>query len=159
MDNLWISGNMITGNILEITRFDSSTYQIQLPYSQDQINVGLVTTILGLGPYTTNTTSGSYQISGVIYSIGAPTNFPIPAAPLFPGNRIDLIYGDNTSTLFYVAGTPLPSPIPPALPANSVAIAYIFVGNTGAPYIYELTGGGLANGTTLNSTLRWNGSS
>jgi len=150
---------MITGNILEVTRFDSSTYQIQLPYSIDKINVGMVTTILGVGPYTTNTTSGSYQISGVIYSIGVATNFPIPAAPIAPDNRIDLIYGDNTSTLFYLTGTPLPSPTPPTLPANSVAIAYIFVGNTGAPYIYNLTGAsGLTNGTTLNSTIRWNGS-
>ena len=160
MDNLQLSGNMITGNILEITRFDSSTYQIQLPYSQDQINVGLVTSITGVGPYSTNTTSGSYQISGVIYSIGAPTNFPIPAAPIAPNNRIDLIYGDNTSTLFYVAGTPLPSPTAPAVPVNAIAIAYIFVSNTGAPYIYNITGGsGLTNGTVVNSTLRWNGSS
>ena len=57
---------MVTGNILEITRFDSSTYQIQLPYSQDQINVGLVTSIKGVGPNSTNTTSGSYKLSGVI---------------------------------------------------------------------------------------------
>ena len=158
MDATQVSANMITGNILQVTRFDSSTYQIQLPYSQDQINVGLVTSITGVGPYSTNTTSGSYQISGVIYSIGAPTNFPIPAAPIAPDNRIDLIYGDTSSTLFYVAGTPLPSPTPPAVPANSVAIAYIFVGNAGAPYIYDLTDIPITAGTTLNSTLRQSGS-
>jgi hypothetical protein len=41
---------MIPGNILEITKFDGNTVNIQLPYSEDKIINGLVTTVVGVGP-------------------------------------------------------------------------------------------------------------
>lgn len=157
MDETQVSGSIIPGNQLLINKFGGGTTSIQLPYSQDQINVGLITTIIGVGPYSTNTTAGSYQISGVIYSIGAVTNFPIPAV-VAPDNRIDLIYGDNTSTLLYLTGTPSVLPTEPTVPVGAVAIAYIYVPNIGAPTIYTPNPyTDVDPGTTVGSHLIQNG--
>lgn len=157
-DEIQVSGQMIPGNILEITKFDGNTVNIQLPYSEDKIINGLVTTVVGVGPQSTNTTPGAYQLSGVIYNVTATTTFPIPAPPGAPNKRIDIIYADNTSTLFYLAGTPGVIPVIPSNPFNTLVIAYIYVPNSGTPYIYTPNLGlNISPGSVIGSHLYQNG--
>lgn len=101
-----------------------------LPFFEDKLLTGFAPSISGVGPYNLDTTPGTYQLNGQIYSLLA-NSVAIPAAdPLL--NRIDLLVVNNTPGFQYITGTASATPVEPAIPVGTLPIVFIFVSNTGA---------------------------
>jgi hypothetical protein len=112
---------------LRLTKIDGSTQDVAIPYFADAILTGLAVTQSPVpNQLDFSVAAGTYQINGIVYTIGAATPLTLANGdPVDP--RIDVIYVDTTSTAQVAAGTPSETPVTPTLPAGSIALAFVAV--------------------------------
>jgi hypothetical protein len=112
---------------LRLTKIDGSTQDVAIPYFADAILTGLAVTQSPVpNQLDFSVAAGTYQINGIVYTIGAATPLTLANGdPVDP--RIDVIYVDTTSTVLVAAGTPSANPVTPTLPAGSIALAFVAV--------------------------------
>lgn len=106
----------------------------------DGILTGLTLSITGLA---VSVTTGTWRIANVVHQTITTSNLALNTADSVD-NRIDVIYADNTNTIFVLTGTVSPNPVKPSLPSNSVEIGFALVTPTGS----SITGAPGANYVT-----------
>jgi hypothetical protein len=113
------------------------------------ILTGMVTTITGT-PTVAQTTSGTYRINNIVYTLGSNTNTTIPAQDASQW-RYTILYINTSGTITAANGSLSNDPIPPlpSIPANTLDIAEILIPPIGNP-ITVGGGGKKGSGTTAN---------
>ena len=142
-----------------VTRFNGSDFQVNLPNFPNQINSGLV---LSSGVSMVNYTAGSYQLNNQLYTIGTGGSLALGAVSSGM-QRIDAIVVDATLVapsghIQVIAGVESVTPVTPTIPANMLLVGYILIDDTGTVDTSMPTDCCIADGTTANQTIRWDGS-
>ncbi len=130
----------------------------KIAISNDMILSGMGTTVSGT---TATVASGSYRISGIVYTSGSSTNITIPAqnATL---DAYSVIYATSTG-LSIINGTPAATPLIPDAPSGDLLIATIYIPSVASGNSPTSTGGSggkinANNGITLkNGTIQLGG--
>jgi hypothetical protein len=105
--------------------FSSDVAQLIAAYGRTGVRSGCGVTAQGTPDMTVAVGAGSIEVAGALVSVSSG-NVTITAADA-TNPRIDLIVADSAGTKSAVAGTPAADPTMPALPANSVALAAVYV--------------------------------
>lgn len=79
---------------------------------------------VGTGNYDVDLTACDYVVGGTDYSISADT---VTLSSASPADRVDIITADTTPGFNVVEGSPATNPNAPAIPADEVLIAAVFV--------------------------------
>lgn len=121
------NGAAWSNGLLTFTRVDGTNDAITFAFVPDFVVTGILLS-LQTAPSALDIgyTAGTAQIDGVPVVVGVGGTVTVNAGdPTNP--RIDLIYVDNAGTVDKVTGTAATSPTPPSTPANSLALAYVYV--------------------------------
>ena len=121
------NGALWSNGLLTFTRVDGTNDAITAGFVPDLVITGLLLSLqVAPSALDVDYTGGTAQIDGVPVVVGVGGTVTVNAGdPVNP--RIDLIYVDNLGTVDKVTGTAAASPVPPATPANSLALAYVYV--------------------------------
>lgn len=94
-------------------------------YNGEGVASGCAVTAQGTPDMTCAVASGSARIGGATVSVSSG-NVTVTAANA-SNDRIDLVVVNNSGTKSVVAGTAAATPVQPAVPANSVALAQVYM--------------------------------
>lgn len=121
------NGALWTNGLLTFTRIDGTNDAVTVGYVPDMVITGLLLSLQAApSALDVDYIGGTVQINGVSVVVGVGGTVTVNAGdPINP--RIDLIYVNNLGTVDKVTGTAAASPVPPATPANSLALAYVYV--------------------------------
>lgn len=158
-DEFIVTVSQLAG-VVTLTKEGGGTFTIDLPAGVNQILTGLIVTVGGVGPYTADYTSGTYQISGDNFSIlpGGSLAISTPHATL---NRLDVVIVDDVGAISILTGTPAAIPAAPTVLSYQLAVSYIYVPAAGVPVVQPPISnipGGLVDGDTLrwhDATQQW----
>jgi len=87
--------------------------------------------INGSGDTSIVVSPGTWRINNTIYSKATSSFFPILPRPIAGEFFYETAYATTSNTISIIAGTSSPTPIEPAIPANTVRVGSALVSNTG----------------------------
>ena len=106
--------------------FSSDIDTISAALAGDGVLQGMGASAQGTPDMTVAVAAGLVRIGGY-FAYYAGANVTITTADS-TNDRIDLIVGDYNGTVSRVGGTAAAKPVPPAIPANSIQLAQVYVG-------------------------------
>src|SRR5687767_9210896 len=107
------------------TGYEADTDNIVQALRRNGVLTGMTVSAQTVPNLSVQVASGTIQWSDATIVVGATASIAISAGGANP--RVDLIYVSSAGVTGKVEGTPAASPKPPALPANSILLAYVSV--------------------------------